>query len=57
MSNIKQSPLGWWKINLDKKEHSDYIWLDFDHAFSKLTWPNQKVCLNYVNKELMKRLE
>ncbi|MBS3078864.1 NUDIX domain-containing protein [Candidatus Pacearchaeota archaeon] len=42
------------QVTLDKKEHSDYKWLDFDKAFSSLKWLNQKVCLNYVNKELMK---
>jgi 8-oxo-dGTP pyrophosphatase MutT (NUDIX family) len=41
-------------IKLDKKEHSDYKWLEFDKAFSLLTWPNQKVCLNIVNKEIKK---
>ena len=42
------------KIKIDGLEHSNYKWLDFDKAFSLLTWPNQKVCLNYVNKKLMR---
>lgn len=40
------------KIKIDNKEHSDYKWLEFDKAFTLLTWPNQKVCLNIVNKSL-----
>jgi 8-oxo-dGTP pyrophosphatase MutT (NUDIX family) len=42
-------------IKFDKREHSGYKWLDFDKAFSLLTFPDKKVCLNYVNKEIMKR--
>ncbi len=37
------------KIELDKLEHSDYKWLDFENAVNKLTWPNQKKCLKVVN--------
>ncbi|VVB77975.1 RNA pyrophosphohydrolase [uncultured archaeon] len=40
-------------IKFDKREHSGYKWLPFDKAFSILTFPDKKVCLNYVNKELM----
>ena len=39
-------------IKIDKKEHSDYKWLEFEKAEKMLRWPNQKVCLNYVNKKL-----
>lgn len=42
-------------IKFDKKEHSAYKWLDFDKAWKALSWPNQKVCLNVVNKKLMNR--
>ena len=42
-------------VKIDKREHSTYVWLTFDKAWSKLTWPNQKICLNIVNKELMKK--
>ena len=41
-------------IKIDKKEHSDYEWLDFNQAWKILTWPNQKMCLNIVNKTLEK---
>jgi len=42
------------KIKIDKREHSDYKWLNFDKAFSFLTFPDKRVCLNYVNKILEK---
>ena len=42
------------KITLDKREHSDFKWLDFDKAWAKLSFPNQKICLNIVNKGLKK---
>ncbi|MEK6860187.1 MAG: NUDIX domain-containing protein [Nanoarchaeota archaeon] len=41
-------------VNLDKREHSSYKWLDFNNAWKTLTWPNQKICLNVVNKSLTK---
>jgi 8-oxo-dGTP pyrophosphatase MutT (NUDIX family) len=41
-------------IKIDKKEHSEYKWETFDKAFSMLTFPDKKVCLNVVNKELKK---
>jgi len=40
------------KAKIDKKEHSAFKWIDFDTAFKMLKWPNQKVCLNYVNKSI-----
>jgi 8-oxo-dGTP pyrophosphatase MutT (NUDIX family) len=40
------------KIKLDPKEHSNYIWLPFDKAIKKLSWPNQKKCLKIVNKNI-----
>jgi 8-oxo-dGTP pyrophosphatase MutT (NUDIX family) len=39
------------KVKIDKKEHSDYKWLDFKKTLEKLTWPNQKKCLKIVNKK------
>ncbi|MDD5193049.1 MAG: NUDIX domain-containing protein [Candidatus Nanoarchaeia archaeon] len=43
------------KVILDKREHSAYKWLDFENAYKKLTFPNQRICLNIVNNLLMKR--
>ncbi|MFH1365406.1 MAG: NUDIX domain-containing protein [archaeon] len=40
------------KIKLDKYEHSDYKWMDFNTTIKKLTWPNQRKCLKIVNKFL-----
>ena len=42
------------KIKIDKIEHSGYKWLGFKDAMKKLTWKNQKKCLNIVNKWLKK---
>ena len=41
-------------IKIDKKEHSDYRWLDFKKALRKLTWPNQRKCLRITNRFLNK---
>jgi len=43
------------KVKLDPKEHSTYKWLDFNNAFKTLTWPNQKVSLNIVNKSIIRK--
>lgn len=40
------------KVKLDKNEHSDYKWLEFDKALKLLTWPNQKQCLKLVNNKI-----
>ena len=40
------------KIKLDEHEHSTYEWLDFDDALERLTWKNQKRCLELVNSSL-----
>jgi len=37
------------KVKLDKRESSDYIWLNYEKALKKLTWPNQKKSLRIVN--------
>ncbi len=44
------------KIKLDKLEHSAYKWLDFEKAYSKLKWPNQRICLNIVNEDLIRKI-
>jgi len=44
------------KVIFDKKEHSSYKWLEFDKAWSILNWPNQKNCLNIVNKDLKRNI-
>jgi len=42
-------------IRLDKLEHSDYKWLNFEQALRKLTWPNQRRCLRITNTFLNKK--
>lgn len=44
---VKKGP-----VKLEKIEHSDHIWLGFEEAVKKLTWPNQKRCLRIVDKSL-----
>ena len=34
---------------LDKLEHSDFKWVDFNEAMKKITWENQRKSLNIVN--------
>ena len=41
-------------IKIDKKEHFDYQWLNFEKALKKLTWPNQRKCLRITNRFLNK---
>ena len=36
-------------------EHLDYVWLDFDHAYEKITYENAKLVLSKAN-ELLKSL-
>jgi len=43
------------KIKLDKIEHNGYKWLQFNEAYKKLKWPNQKKCLKIVNDWLKKK--
>jgi 8-oxo-dGTP pyrophosphatase MutT (NUDIX family) len=40
------------KIKLDRLEHSDYKWVDFNEAIKKLTWKNQRKCLKIVDEFL-----
>ena len=42
------------KIKIEKLEHSDYKWLDFEEAVKKVTWSNQKESLRIVNNWLKK---
>jgi len=42
------------KVKFDKKEHSNFLWLDFEKAIKKLSWPDQKKCLKIVNNRLLK---
>ena len=46
---VKKGP-----VRLEKKEHSGHIWLPFNEAVKKLTWPSQKRCLRIVNNNLIK---
>lgn len=41
-------------IKIDEKEHSDYQWSEFNDAFKKLTYENQKRSLEIVNNHLKK---
>jgi 8-oxo-dGTP pyrophosphatase MutT (NUDIX family) len=47
---VKKGP-----IKVDKKEHYSGSWLDYDKAVDKLTYENQKVCLDIVNNFLRKK--
>lgn len=40
------------KVKIDKREHSGHKWFKSKEAIKKLTWPNQKKCLKYVNKKI-----
>ena len=42
------------EIVLDGREHSDYLWLSYSEAHKKLTYQNQKKCLEIVNEILKK---
>ncbi len=42
------------KVKISKKEHDKYKWCTFTQAVKLLTWPNQKKCLEIVNKFLRK---
>ena len=42
------------KIVLDGREHSDYLWASYSEANKKLTYQNQKKCLEIVNEILKK---
>ena len=40
------------KVKIDKREHNDYIWLNYNKALKKLTWNNQKKSLKIVNETI-----
>lgn len=40
------------KVILDEREHSNYLWLPCSEAHKKLTYRNQKKCLEMVNSAL-----
>lgn len=40
------------EVIIDKNEHSDYKWLEYENAFKTLSKQNQKTCLDIVNKKL-----
>ncbi len=40
------------KVILDNREHSDYLWLSYAETHKKLTYRNQKKCLEIVNSAL-----
>jgi 8-oxo-dGTP pyrophosphatase MutT (NUDIX family) len=42
------------KVAVDKREHSDFKWMNFKDAEKKLTWANQKKCLKIVDDWLEK---
>ncbi len=42
------------KINIEKREHSDYAWTDYKMALKKIKFKNQKKALKIVNKWLEK---
>ncbi|HRZ85492.1 MAG TPA: NUDIX domain-containing protein [Candidatus Paceibacterota bacterium] len=37
------------KVKIDKREHSDYKWVDYNTAIKILTWENQRKALRLVN--------
>lgn len=40
------------RIKFDKREHSDYNWFEYKDAVKKLSWPNQRKCLEIVHKTI-----
>ena len=40
------------KTKIDRKEHSEFKWVNFEEAEKKLTWENQKKCLKIVEEGL-----
>jgi len=43
------------KIEIDRKEHSSYKWLEFEKAIRELKWANQKKCMAIVHGWLSKK--
>ena len=44
-------------IKIDKHEHSSFEWLSYEEALNKLTYENQKICLDIVNDWLKNESE
>jgi len=44
------------KASIDKKEHSDFKWMNFNDAMKKITWVNQRKCLKIVNNYLKNKV-
>ena len=40
------------RVLVDNEEHSKFKWVNFKKAMKKLTWDNQKKCLNLVDSWL-----
>ncbi len=38
------------KVKIDEREHNQFKWLEFEEAYRKLTWKNQKKSLKKVNQ-------
>lgn len=49
--------VGFGRVKIDRKEHSGYIWLEFNRAIKQLKHDDQKKCLRIVNQSLKKELE
>ncbi|MCK9569255.1 NUDIX domain-containing protein [Candidatus Pacearchaeota archaeon] len=45
------------KVSIDKREHSDFKWMNFNEAVKKVTWENQKKCLKIVNEWVLLKKE
>ena len=45
---LYSAEVGKGNVEIDPKEHSSYEWLNYEDARKKLTWNNQKNCLDIV---------
>jgi 8-oxo-dGTP pyrophosphatase MutT (NUDIX family) len=52
--SLYSAKVGEGKVRLDKKEHFSAEWLSYREARKKLTYQNQKVCLDFVWEWLKK---
>jgi len=50
--SLYSAQVGEGKVKIDKREHSDFRWLDFAGARKVITYDNQKKCLAIVNRSL-----
>ena len=51
-SSLYSAEVKYGKVRLDKKEHSDFIWVNYKNALKKLTHKNQKKSLKIVKDYL-----